>query len=75
MEEILYDEVPSLDLENFYGGDKKKKEEFVALLGAAFHNIGFIAVRNHFLADDLQQKLYAAIRRFFCFARRGERQI
>lgn len=65
MEQILYDEVPSLDLRNFYGGDKQNKEAFVALLGAAFHNIGFIAVRNHFLGDDLQHKLYAAIRKFF----------
>ena len=65
MEQILYDEVPSLDLKNFYSGDEQKKQQFVALLGAAFHNIGFIAVRNHFLDDALQQKLYAAIRRFF----------
>ena len=65
MEHILYDEVPSLDLEHFYGSDKQKKEEFVAQLGTAFHNIGFIAVRNHFLGDDLQQKLYAAVRKFF----------
>lgn len=65
MEKILYDEIPSLDLENFYSGDDRRKEEFVALLGAAFHNIGFIAVRNHFLSDTLQQKLYSAVRRFF----------
>jgi len=65
MEKILYDEIPSLDLENFYNGDQGTKEEFVALLGAAFNNIGFIAVRNHFLSDSLQQKLYEAIRRFF----------
>ncbi|MGH8119182.1 MAG: isopenicillin N synthase family dioxygenase [Gammaproteobacteria bacterium] len=65
METILYDEIPSLDLENFYGGDKKRKEEFVADLGKAFHNIGFVAIRNHFLPLNLQEKLYSAIRQFF----------
>jgi isopenicillin N synthase-like dioxygenase len=65
MEEILYDEIPSLDLESFYGGDRKKKEQFIADLGAAFHSIGFVAVRNHFLEENLQQDLYLAIRNFF----------
>ncbi len=65
MEKILYDEIPSLDLENFYNGDTGRKNQFVAQLGAAFQNIGFVAVRNHFLSDALQQKLYDAIRKFF----------
>ena len=65
MEGILYDEIPSLDLENFYGADSTKKDQFVARLGAAFHNIGFIAVRNHFLDAALQERLYSAIRKFF----------
>lgn len=65
MKEILYDEIPSLDLANFYGNDQAKKAKFVAELGAAYHNIGFAAIRNHFLSDDLQQRLYAAIKKFF----------
>lgn len=65
MEEKLYDSIPSLDLENFYGGDKEKKARFVADLGAAFQSIGFVAVRNHFLEADLQEDLYKAIRKFF----------
>lgn len=65
MGEILYDEIPSLDLGNFYGGDTKKKEQFVAQLGKAFHNIGFVAVRNHFLDDELQENLYRSVKEFF----------
>lgn len=65
MEDILYDEIPSLDLENFYSGDQKRKEVFVEELGRAYQNIGFVAVRNHFLTDDLQNRLYAAITKFF----------
>jgi isopenicillin N synthase-like dioxygenase len=65
MEEILYDAVPSLDLQSYYDGDKQRKERFIAELGAAFHNIGFVAIRNHFLSSALQDELYAAIRKFF----------
>jgi isopenicillin N synthase-like dioxygenase len=65
MSEILYDEVPSLDLADFTTGDEAKKKKFVADLGAAYHNIGFVAIRNHYLTDDLSAKLYATIKQFF----------
>jgi len=65
MQEILYKEVPSLDLADFYGGDTTKKQKFVESLGAAYHNIGFVAVRNHFLSGDIQDKLYNVIKAFF----------
>lgn len=65
MEEILYDEIPSLDLENFYGGNATKKAQFVSSLGTAYQNIGFVAVRNHFLDEAQQQRLYTVIRKFF----------
>jgi len=65
MEQILYDEIPSLDLATFYKDDEKQKSRFVNELGTAYNNIGFVAIRNHFLNDDLQQRLYAAIRKFF----------
>jgi isopenicillin N synthase-like dioxygenase len=63
--EILYDEIPSLDLADFYKGDAKQKQKFVNDLGAAYHSIGFVAIKNHFLTDDMQQKLYTAIKKFF----------
>lgn len=65
MEEILYDKIPSLDLAEFTSNDPARKKKFVEELGAAYHNIGFVAIRNHFLNDDLQQRLYAAIKKFF----------
>jgi isopenicillin N synthase-like dioxygenase len=65
MKDILYDQIPSLDLANFYSGDKAQKDKFVAELGEAYNNIGFAAIRNHFLADDIQQRLYTAIKKFF----------
>jgi isopenicillin N synthase-like dioxygenase len=65
MKDTLYDEIPSLDLAEFTGGDETKKQKFVEELGAAYHNIGFVAIRNHFLTEDMQQKLYDAIKKFF----------
>jgi isopenicillin N synthase-like dioxygenase len=65
MKEILYDEIPSLDLASFYGNDKAEKEKFVAELGAAYNNIGFVAIRNHYLSGEVQQKLYVAIKKYF----------
>jgi len=65
MEEILYDQIPSLDLADFYGNDPVKKKKFVADLGAAYHNIGFAAIRNHFLTSEMQDRLYAAIKKYF----------
>jgi isopenicillin N synthase-like dioxygenase len=62
MEQVLYEEIPSLDLSDF---STAKKEEFVRQLGTAYHNIGFVAIRNHFLDDNLQDRLYKAIRKFF----------
>lgn len=65
MKEILYDEIPSLDLADFYSGDVVKKKAFVEQLGAAYHNIGFVAIRNHFLTQEMQERLYAAIKKYF----------
>lgn len=65
MKEILYDEIPSLDLADFYKGDAQAKQKFVASLGTAYNNIGFVAIRNHFLTDAMQQELYTTIKKFF----------
>jgi isopenicillin N synthase-like dioxygenase len=65
MESTLYDQIPSLDLADFYGGDAEKKKKFVADLGAAYNTIGFVAIRNHYLNDDLSARLYAVIKKFY----------
>jgi len=65
MSEILYDEVPSLDLADFLSGDPEKKQKFVQDLGDAYNNIGFVAIKNHGLSEELTQKLYSTIEKFF----------
>jgi len=65
MRDILYQEVPSLDLADFTSGDQEKKAAFVKQLGDAYQNIGFVAIKNHGLSQSLQDKLYTAIQAFF----------
>ncbi len=65
MRDILYQEVPSLDLADFTSGNEEKKAAFVEQLGDAYQNIGFVAIKNHGLSQSLQDKLYAVIQKFF----------
>lgn len=61
----LYDEIPSLDLADFTSGEAQRKKAFVEALGAAYHDIGFVAIKNHGLSDHLTAKLYETIQKFF----------
>ncbi|MCO6359446.1 isopenicillin N synthase family dioxygenase [Roseivirga pacifica] len=65
MSQKLYDEIPSLDLADFTSGDQEKKDKFVQALGAAYNDIGFVAIKNHGLTDEMTQKLYSTIQAFF----------
>lgn len=65
MAEILYDQVPSLDLADFTHGTPEQKENFVKTLGEAYTNIGFVSIKNHGLSDDLTKNLYASVEKFF----------
>lgn len=65
MNNELYNEIPSLNLEDFTKGNSESKAQFVKELGAAYHNIGFVAIKGHYLSDELSQKLYAAVEKFF----------
>jgi isopenicillin N synthase-like dioxygenase len=65
MSEVLYDQVPSLDLTDFTSGNPQQKLKFVEKLGAAYNTIGFVAIRGHYLSEDLSAQLYTAIKKFF----------
>ncbi len=65
MEKELLNEVPSLDLNDFTAGDPEKKAQFVADLGAAFNTIGFVAIKNHGLTEEMRTQLYEQVKRFF----------
>lgn len=57
--------IPSIDLSDFINGDSSQKEAFVNALGNAYENIGFVAVKNHGLSDELCKNLYSEVKGFF----------
>ena len=57
--------IPSVDLKDFVSEDPKRKQKFIEEIGAAFENIGFVALSGHFLSDELVENLYTEIKRFF----------
>ena len=57
--------IPSVDLRDFLSTNDETKNEFVQSVGTAFQEIGFCAVKGHFLSDDLVERLYEQIKLFF----------
>lgn len=57
--------IPSVDLSKFTSGDAELKQEFVQEIGKAFHEVGFVAVTNHGVPQDLIDKFYASANQFF----------
>lgn len=65
MSQATIDQIPSLDLNDFISGDEVTKKNFVEKLGKAYSEIGFVALKNHYLKDETQNGLYAAVEDFF----------
>ncbi|MEM6613887.1 MAG: 2-oxoglutarate and iron-dependent oxygenase domain-containing protein [Cyanobacteria bacterium P01_C01_bin.72] len=65
MSDILFDDIPAVDLNDFTSGDYRQKQNFVQTLGNAFENIGFVAVKNHGLSDTVTEDLYRSVKEFF----------
>ena len=57
--------IPSVDLSDFLSEDPARKKKFVGEIGAAFEQIGFVALKGHFLSDELVETLYGEIKKFF----------
>jgi isopenicillin N synthase-like dioxygenase len=57
--------IPSVDLADFLSGDPKRKAQFVQALGKAYEDVGFVAVKNHTLSDDISSRLYKDVQAFF----------
>ena len=57
--------IPSVDLAEFLSGDEKRKAAFVQELGRAYEEVGFVAVKNHGVPDELIGDLYKYVQEFF----------
>ncbi len=58
-------QIPRADLNEFLSGNHKHRAVFVKKIGTAFQEIGFLALRGHFLDDTLKDQLYKEIHSFF----------
>jgi isopenicillin N synthase-like dioxygenase len=57
--------IPVVDLSDFLSGDEARKKAFVAQLGKAYEEVGFVAVKNHGIPDNLIGDLYKYVQQFF----------
>jgi isopenicillin N synthase-like dioxygenase len=57
--------IPSVDLSEFLSGNAEKKSHFIQSLGKAYEDVGFVAVKNHGISDDLIADLYKYVQQFF----------
>jgi isopenicillin N synthase-like dioxygenase len=57
--------IPVVDLSDFLSGDENKKNAFVRSLGKAYEDVGFVAVKNHGISDELIADLYKYVQHFF----------
>jgi isopenicillin N synthase-like dioxygenase len=57
--------IPVVDLAVFLSGDPEKKKAFVNQLGKAYEEVGFVAVKNHGIPDELIADLYKYVQQFF----------
>ena len=49
--------IPSVNLQDFLSEDPKRKQQFIDEIGKAYQEIGFVALKGHFLDDQLVDNL------------------
>lgn len=59
------EKIPSVDLSDFLSDNADRKQQFVNEIGKAYEEIGFVALKGHFLSDSLIKNLYSEIKNFF----------
>jgi len=57
--------IPSVDLRDFLSDDPVRKQKFVNEIGKAYEEIGFVALKGHFLSDELVKNLYGEVKSLF----------
>ena len=57
--------IPSVNLADFLSDDIHRKQKFIKEIGYAYENIGFVALKGHFLDNQLVENLYKEVKNFF----------
>ncbi len=61
--------IPVVNLADFLSGDPQLKQAFINQLGKAYEDVGFVAVKNHGIPDELIADLYKYVQQFFALPR------
>jgi isopenicillin N synthase-like dioxygenase len=59
--------IPAVDLSKFATGNDAQRQEFIAELGKAWIDVGFVTVKNHGVPDEYINAFYTQVKRFFEF--------
>lgn len=57
--------IPVVDLAQFTHGSESDRKAFVYELGRAYEDVGFVAVKNHGIPEELIDELYRYVQEFF----------
>jgi isopenicillin N synthase-like dioxygenase len=57
--------IPVVDLAQFTQGSESERTAFVYELGRAYEDVGFVAVKNHGIPEELIDELYKYVQTFF----------
>ncbi|MGB1247832.1 MAG: isopenicillin N synthase family dioxygenase [Chitinophagales bacterium] len=57
--------IPSVDLDKFVNGSEQDRKDFVAALGKAYEEVGFVSVKNHGVSDEAINAFYNNVKSFF----------
>src|ERR1044072_1598831 len=66
--------IPVVNLADFLSGDPQLKQAFVNQLGKAYEEVGFVAVKNHGIPDELIADLYKYVQQFFALPGETKKQ-
>ena len=66
--------IPQADLRAFLSGDLEEQKQFVKKIGRAFEEIGFLALKGHYLSAELQADLYQEMKAFFALPEAVKKQ-
>lgn len=66
--------IPVVNLADFLSGDPQLKQAFVNQLGKAYEEVGFVAVKNHGISDELIADLYKYVQQFFALPSDAKRK-
>lgn len=57
--------IPVVDLADFLSNEPERKQAFIQQLGNAYEEVGFVAVKNHGIPDELIAHQYEYVQQFF----------